>query len=122
MTPLGDIHHRIPYHKAFLDQMGVSRLCMMAGPSMGSLQALQIAALYPDYVDSVVAVATAGRMTPSGMCIHHFMINALRMDPEFNKGRYEIGVPKLALRLIQQVARIYYTQTTKSDLINSRTT
>jgi homoserine O-acetyltransferase len=99
----------VRYHKAFLDQMGVSRLFMMAGPSMGSLQALQMAALYPDYVDSVVAVATAGRMTPSGMCIHHFMINALQMDPEFNNGRYEIGTPKLALRLIQQVARIYYT-------------
>lgn len=37
------------------------------------------------------------------------MINALQMDPEFNNGRYEIGAPKLALRLIQQVARIYYT-------------
>ena len=99
----------VRFHKAFLDQMGVSRLFMMAGPSMGSLQALQMAALYPDFVDSVVAVATAGRMTPSGMCIHHYMINALQMDPEFNNGRYEIGTPKLALRLIQQVARIYYT-------------
>jgi homoserine O-acetyltransferase len=36
------------------------------------------------------------------------MINALRMDPKFENGRYEIGVPKLALNLIQQVARIYY--------------
>jgi len=99
----------VRYHKAFLDQMGVSRLFMMAGPSMGSLQALQMAALYPDYVGSVVAVATAGRMTPYGMCIHHFIINALQMDPEFNKGLYKIGTPKLALRLIQQVARIYFT-------------
>jgi homoserine O-acetyltransferase len=99
----------VRYHKAFLNRMGVSRLYIMAGPSMGSLQALQMAALYPDYVDSVVAVATAGRMTPSGMCIHHFMMNALEMDPEFKNGKYEIGTPKLALRLIQQIARIYYT-------------
>ena len=99
----------VRYHKAFLDQMGVSELTMMAGPSMGSLQALQMAALYPDYVGSVAAVATAGRMTPYGMCIHHFMINALQMDPEFNNGSYEAGTPKLALRLIQQVARIYFT-------------
>ena len=32
----------------------------------------------------------------------------MRMDPEFRNGWYEIGVPKLALNLIQQVARIYY--------------
>lgn len=99
----------VRFYKAFLDQMGVSRLFMMTGPSMGSLQALQMAALYPDYVGSVAAVATAGRMPPSGMCIHHFMINALQMDPEFNKGWYQIGTPRLALHLIQQVARIYYT-------------
>ena len=99
----------VRYHKAFLDQMGVWRLYMIAGPSMGSLQALQMAALYPDFIDSVVAVATAGRMTPSGMCIHHFMINALQIDPEYKNGWYEIGTPRLALRLIQQVARIYYT-------------
>jgi homoserine O-acetyltransferase len=99
----------VRFHKAFLDQMGVTSLAMIAGPSMGSLQALQMAALYPDYVGSVVSVATAGRMTPSGMCIHHFMINALQMDPAFNNGRYEIGTPRLALHLIQQVARIYYT-------------
>ena len=99
----------VRFHKAFLDQIGVSHLAMIAGPSMGSLQALQMAALYPEYVDSVVAVASAGRMTPSGMCIHHFMINALQMDPAFKNGWYEIGTPKVALRLIQQVARIYYT-------------
>ena len=45
----------------------------------------------------------------SGMCIHHFMINAIQMDPEFNNGNYAVGTPKLALHLIQQVARIYYT-------------
>ncbi|CAB1074298.1 Homoserine O-acetyltransferase (EC [Olavius algarvensis Delta 1 endosymbiont] len=98
----------VRFYKAFLDQMGVSKLFLMAGPSMGSLQALQMAALYPDFVGTAVAVATAGRMTPYGMGIHHFMINALQMDPEFNEGMYETGTPKLALRLIQQVARLYY--------------
>ena len=47
-------------------------------------------------------------ITHGGLSSHHFMINALRMDPEFNHGQYEIGKPKLALNLIQQIARIYY--------------
>jgi homoserine acetyltransferase len=37
------------------------------------------------------------------------LIDMVRMDPAFNNGRYEIGAPKLALHLIQQVAGIYYT-------------
>ncbi|MBF0286212.1 MAG: alpha/beta fold hydrolase [SAR324 cluster bacterium] len=97
------------FHKVFLEEIGVSKVFMSAGPSMGALQSLQLAALYPDLMDSVVAVASSGRMTPSGMCMHHFIMNAMRMDPDFNEGRYEIGTPKLGLRYVHQVIMIYYT-------------
>jgi len=98
----------VRFHRAFLDEMGVQRLFMMAGPSMGALQTLQMAALFPDFVGSAVAVAVAGRMTPYGMCMHHFMCHALQMDPGFNGGWYEIGEPLLAMRYIHQMVRVYY--------------
>ncbi len=97
------------FHKMFLEELEISKVFMSTGPSMGALQSLQMAALYPDLIGSIVAVATSGRMTPSGMCMHHFIMNALRMDPDFNEGRYEIGQPKLGLRYVHQVIMIYYT-------------
>ena len=99
----------VHYIKMFLEYLGVQKLFLMAGPSMGSLQSLQMAALFPDYVEHVVAVATAGRMPPSGMTMHHFMINAVRMDPEFKGGWYEEGEALHSLRMIHQVAKLYYT-------------
>ncbi len=99
----------VRFFKAFLDEMGVEKLFMIAGPSMGSLQSLQMAALYQDFVQSVVGAAVAGRMTPYGMCMHHFMKNALEMDPLFNNGWYDIGEPKLAMRLIHQMVPVFYT-------------
>jgi homoserine O-acetyltransferase len=81
----------------------------MAGPSMGSLHTLQMAAHYPDLVGAAIAVATAGRMTASGMAMHHFMINACKEDPEFADGWYEPGTPLFGVKLIWQVMRIYYT-------------
>ncbi len=95
--------------RKFLDFLGVKKLYLMAGPSMGSLQSLQMAALFPDYVENVVAVATAGRMPPSGMTMHHFIINAVKMDPEFNDGWYQDGEALHSLRMIHQVAKFYYT-------------
>ncbi len=95
--------------KSFLDYLGVKRLFLMAGPSMGSLQSLQMAALYPDYVERVFAVATAGRMPPSGMSMHHFMINAIEMDPEFNDGWYADEECRHSLKMIHQVAKTYFT-------------
>ncbi len=97
------------FMKAFLDQLGIQKLFMMIGPSMGSLQTLQMAALYPDFVECVIAIATSGRMPPSGMAMHHFMINAVEMDPEFNGGWYNDGEAHHSLRMIHQVAKIYYT-------------
>ena len=95
--------------KMFLDHLGIESLYLMAGPSMGSLQSLQMAAQFPNFVENVVAVATAGRMPPSGMAMHHFIINAVKMDPEFKDGWYEEGEARHALRMIHQVAKIYYT-------------
>lgn len=99
----------VRFHKAFLEELGVERLEVMAGPSMGSLQSLQMAALYPDFVGAVVAVATAGRMPPSGLAMHHLMMNFIKMDPEFQGGWYDTAKPLLALKYIHQTMRIYYT-------------
>ena len=106
------------FHRAFLEAMAVDRLHLMAGPSMGSLQSLQMAALCPDFVGGVVSVATAGRMTPSGMAMHHFMSNAIKMDPQFQGGWYDVDRPLLALKYIHQVMRIYYTH---EDIIKQAT-
>ena len=98
----------VRFHRAFLDEMGVQHLFMMAGPSMGALQTLQMAALFPGFVGAAVAAAAAGRMTPYGMCMHHFMCHALQMDPGFKGGWYEIGKPLSAMRCIHQMVKVYY--------------
>ena len=98
----------VRFQKAFLDALGVEELHLMAGPSLGSLQALQMAALYPEFVGAVVAVATAGRMPPAGLAMHHFMINTLRMDPDFQGGWYEPERPLRAMKTVHQYMRLAY--------------
>lgn len=107
--PRISLRDQVRFIKAFLDHMKIDRLHLMAGPSMGSLHTLQMAAMYPDMVGAAVAVATAGRMTASGMAMHHFMANALKADPEFAAGWYDPARPLNAMKLVWQVVRIYYT-------------
>jgi homoserine O-acetyltransferase len=94
---------------AFLDALGIDRLWCMAGPSMGSLHTLAFAAQFPQRLERAVAVASAARMTASGMAMHHFMMNAFRADPGFQGGWYPPGVPLGAARLVWQVVKLYYT-------------
>lgn len=103
---LGDT---VRFQKAFLEELHIEQLALMAGPSMGSLQTLEMAAQYPDFVNAVVTVATAGRMTPDGITMHHLMRNIILMDPGFQGGWYSNKEPLLAMRTIAQLTKLYYT-------------
>lgn len=107
--PAITLRDQVRFAAAFLDAMGVGQVWCMAGPSMGSLHSLTFAALYPERVERVIAVATAARMTASGMAMHHFMMNAFRADPGFQGGWYDPATPLAASKLIFQVVKLYYT-------------
>ncbi len=96
------------YQKAFLDELGVEKLHIMSGLSTGSLQTLQMAALFPDFVGAAIPVATCGRMTADGMLMHHFMINAMLMDPGYQGGWYDMDKELYSTRLVSQAMKIYY--------------
>ena len=100
---------QVKFFKQFLDELGIDKLYLAAGVSMGSMHNLQLAALYPDFVGGVISVATAGRMPPSGIAIHNFISNTLKLDAAYNNGNYKKGTHFNNLIVIHQMAKIYYT-------------
>lgn len=94
------------FQKAFLDAAGVDEVSLVAGPSLGAMTGLQLAALYPESIGAVVAVAAAGRTPPAAIAMHHFVINTLRMDPQFQAGWYDLGRPLAAMKIVHQFLRI----------------
>ncbi len=89
------------YLKQFLDDVGVRKIHVMSGVSMGSLLTLQMAVLYPELVENIIPVATSAYMTPGGLLGHNFMINVLEMckEDENNTG----------LNLFNQFGKLYFT-------------
>jgi homoserine O-acetyltransferase/O-succinyltransferase len=76
-------------HKALLDSLGVTKLQATAGASGGSIQAMQWAAEYPDFVLRVVHVIGPG------FAIHPYVIELvdewilpIKLDPKWNNGDY----------------------------------
>ena len=100
---------QVRFQKAFLDQLGVNELHLMLGPSMGSLHTLTMAALYPEFVKAIISIATAGRTPPPALTVHHFMMNAIKLDPQFKEGKYDTEEPLNNLRLIYQLSKFFYT-------------
>lgn len=80
--------------KALLDHLGVTHLHAVAGASMGSMQALEWAAAYPQAVDRIVAVI------PPGLEFDAFQIAKLGLwgapilaDPRWRDGHYADDQP-----------------------------
>ncbi|MCP6600674.1 alpha/beta fold hydrolase, partial [Klebsiella pneumoniae] len=60
--PVLSIRDFVEVQKGLLDSLGVKRLALVAGPSMGAMQAIEWAAAYPALVDRVMHVMPIGRM------------------------------------------------------------
>ncbi|CAN5348505.1 homoserine O-acetyltransferase [soil metagenome] len=106
--PALSLRDQVRFMASFLDALKIERLYCVAGPSMGALHALNFAAMYPERVERAIAVASAARMTGSGMAMHHYMMNAIEADPAFQDGWYDETRQLAAFKLIFQVIKLYY--------------
>ncbi|MFN8790597.1 MAG: homoserine O-acetyltransferase [Bdellovibrionales bacterium] len=78
--------------KALLDSLGVTRLTAVAGPSGGSLQALQWSVEFPDFVERVIAVISPGlSMPPHTILVLNGWASPILRDPKWKNGRYKKG-------------------------------
>jgi homoserine O-acetyltransferase len=87
--PVVSMKDSVRVHKALVDSLGVKKLQSVAGASGGSIQAMEWAAEYPQFVDRVVHVIGPG------LDIHPYVIGLLdlwmmpiKMDPNWKNGDY----------------------------------
>ena len=92
-------------------RIGVTRWRSVIGGSMGGMQVLEWAVMFPERVGSFVAIATS--MAASAQQIAWSMVGrrAIEQDPHFHGGDYydtTDGGPRSGLALARQIAQIHY--------------
>lgn len=94
--PVVTIKDFVQVQRALLDSLGIDKLHAVVGASMGSLQALEWAATYPDDVERMVSIIGAGRLDSwSIMGLEHWA-QAIKGDPNWQQGNYYDSEPPLA--------------------------
>ena len=68
--------------------LGIERLAAVAGGSLGGMQALEWAVLYPDQVDAVVAIASTHALHPQGLAWNAIARESIKGDPAWQGGHY----------------------------------
>jgi homoserine O-acetyltransferase len=71
-----------------LTSLGVQHIRMIAGWSMGALQAYEWAVRYPGMVASILPIAGAAKCSPHNFIFLEGVKAALQADPAYNQGRY----------------------------------
>jgi homoserine O-acetyltransferase/O-succinyltransferase len=94
---------------ALLDALGIERLHAVVGGSMGGMQALSLAANWPDRTARVLAIATTARHSAQNIAFHEVGRQAIMADPNWNAGDYYSGAaPAAGLAVARMAAHITY--------------
>ncbi|HPC82121.1 MAG TPA: homoserine O-acetyltransferase [Thermoanaerobaculaceae bacterium] len=79
-----------------LDVLGVRRLRLAIGGSLGGMQVLEWAATFPERVEAIVPVAAPGRHSAWAIGLSEAQRAAIEADPLWEGGRYRTGAPPAA--------------------------
>ncbi|HEY0759995.1 MAG TPA: homoserine O-acetyltransferase [Acidisarcina sp.] len=108
--PLIGIRDIVRSQAMLLDWLQIGRLRLVLGASIGGMQALEWAILYPERVEQVVSIGVAP-LGALGLGLNHLQRQAIQLDPLWKGGRYD---PDLAPRQGLAIARALAVCTYKS--------
>jgi homoserine O-acetyltransferase len=107
--PVITMRDMVNVQKAVLESLGIQKLYAVAGPSMGSMQAIEWASAYPEWVERLISVIGSAQsdawMTTQ---LEQWSI-PIKLDPNWNNGDYYAKTPPVdgltaSLMFITQVA------------------
>ena len=106
--PLVSIRDNVRAQAKLLDSLGVRRLRLVLGGSIGGMQALDWAIHDPQRVERAVVIGVAP-LSAMGLALNHLQRQAILHDPEWLGGRYlPQRPPRQRLALARQVGMMSY--------------
>ena len=107
--PMVTIQDMVNSQWHLIRHLGIQRLLSIAGGSMGGMQALKWAILYPEMVGSVIAIATSASLSAQGIALNEVGRQAIMNDPNWNDGNYyDSKGPDAGLSLARMIGHITY--------------
>ncbi len=107
--PVITIRDMIRAQIALLDHLGIAKLHALVGGSMGGMQALSLAANWPERTARVLAIATTSRHSAQNIAFHELGRQAIMADANWRDGNYYAhDAPAAGLAVARMAAHITY--------------
>jgi homoserine O-acetyltransferase len=106
--PLVSIRDNVRAQARLLDSMGIRRLRLVLGGSIGGMQALDWTIHAPERVERALVIGVAP-LSAMGLALNHLQRQAIQHDPEWKGGHYMLQrPPRKGLSLARQIAMLSY--------------
>jgi homoserine O-acetyltransferase len=86
--PRVSVRDMVELQRVLLDELGVAHLELVTGPSLGGMQALEWALMYPERVGSIVPIGVGGCHSAWCIGISEAQRAAIAADPNWKDGYY----------------------------------
>jgi homoserine O-acetyltransferase/O-succinyltransferase len=86
--PVVTIRDFVNVQKAVLESLGIRHLHAVIGASMGSMQAIDWAAAYPNWVPRMISIVGSGETDDWGSSMLEQWAIPIRLDPNWQQGNY----------------------------------
>jgi homoserine O-acetyltransferase len=107
--PAITVRDMVRVQHALLTVLGVKKVRMVIGGSLGGMQVLEWALCYPDLVESVVFVASTARHSAWCIGLSEAQRQAIYADPRWKDGRYDPADPPASgLAVARMMAMLSY--------------
>jgi homoserine O-acetyltransferase len=88
LFPVVTMRDFVNVQKSVLNSLGIDTLYAVAGPSMGSMQAIEWASTYPDKVDRLISVIGAAQADGWTTALLEQWTAPIKLDPNWRGGDY----------------------------------
>jgi homoserine O-acetyltransferase len=108
--PLLTVLDLVEVHRALIRHLGISRLLVALGGSLGGMQVLQWGLSYPAELGNAIIVAASSRLTAQNIAFSAVARRAIMDDPDFADGDYAAKQvnPDAGLAIARMMAHITY--------------
>jgi homoserine O-acetyltransferase len=101
------VEDMVDVQRLALQKLGIERLGVVIGGSLGGFQALSWARRYGEFVDRAIVVAAHDHLRAQAIAQNGLAREAIRLDPNFLDGWYD-EPPAAGLKLARAIATLTY--------------
>jgi homoserine O-acetyltransferase/O-succinyltransferase len=105
--PIVTVEDMVDVQRRALQALGIERLAVVIGGSLGGFQALSWARRYGDSVGHAIVVAAHDHLRAQAIAQNGLAREAIRLDPNFHDGWYD-EQPAAGLKLARAIATLTY--------------